>query len=358
MKTLLTTRPTRTADRTTRSRRRGTARWLNGLLLLSVPCSLAIAMRDLPIPGVGRAAAQPVQKRLNTNPIYEACFDRAEYRLLMRGRNEVTLCDLRTGHERRFEIDSGKRVHRIALSPDGRHAVLITLPGFRASVLRIDDDGDIAERFSLPARSRVEAVAFSPSGDLLATAGPGGVVLWDLATRQPRRRLTGPPASVRTMCFSPDGKTVAAALLNNRVCVWSTRNEQPPRVIGVRGLVLCIAVDDRRRVLTGEERGRLTLWNSDDASQVWSRDLPGAASVMDCAISPNGRTAVVSSTMRNELQVWDLERCVRIGRLAGHTQNASRVRFGADSNDLYSAGKDGTIRRWDLRTRTEAERIR
>ena len=56
----------------------------------------------------------------------------------------------------------------------------------------------------------VFAVAFSPDGKILASAGDRSMRLWDMATRRPiGHPLTGHTGGVISVAFSPDGKTLA-----------------------------------------------------------------------------------------------------------------------------------------------------
>jgi WD40 repeat protein len=58
--------------------------------------------------------------------------------------------------------------------------------------------------------SWVGVVAFSPDGRTIATAGKGGVVLWDAATRRPvGSSLPHPDRMVWGMAFFPDNKRLA-----------------------------------------------------------------------------------------------------------------------------------------------------
>ena len=74
----------------------------------------------------------------------------------------------------------------------------------------------------------VEAVAFSPDGKTLASAGgspsnprkPGELRLWDAATGEARATLKGHEDTVNAVAFSPDGKTLASAGDDWTVRLW------------------------------------------------------------------------------------------------------------------------------------------
>jgi WD40 repeat protein len=67
----------------------------------------------------------------------------------------------------------------------------------------------------------VVALAFSPSGDRLVTAGEDGAVkIWDTTTGQEGLDLRGHPGVARCVAFSPDGRLVAAAGADGTITIW------------------------------------------------------------------------------------------------------------------------------------------
>jgi WD40 repeat protein len=64
-------------------------------------------------------------------------------------------------------------------------------------------------------------VTFSPDGRRLASAGLDETVkVWNTATGQEVLSLAGHPGAVASVAFSPDGQRLASASLDGTVKVW------------------------------------------------------------------------------------------------------------------------------------------
>jgi WD40 repeat protein len=75
--------------------------------------------------------------------------------------------------------------------------------------------------FTISQHARVESLAISPDGRMLAWGDSAGTItLWELAAGQVRRRLQGHLSRVRSLDFSPDGKTLASGGADTSVLLW------------------------------------------------------------------------------------------------------------------------------------------
>ena len=140
--------------------------------------------------------------------------------------------------------------------------------------------------------SAVTGVAFSPDGRLLATAsGDGTARLWDPATGEHLRTLTGHAGAVTGVAFSPDGRLLATASGDGTARLWDPATGEHLRTLtGHTGAVCGVAFSpDGRLLATASDDGTARLW--DPATGEHLRTLTGHTDeVYGCGVQP-GRAA-------------------------------------------------------------------
>ena len=169
----------------------------------------------------------------------------------------------------------------------------------------------------------VEAVAFSPDGKLLGTAGSDGTARLTPLDGGPPVVLRH-PAAVEDIAFSPDGEFVATAGADDLARLWRVSDGTPVRTFrGHTDDVTGVSFSpDGRRLVTSSRDHDVRIW--DVATGRTVRLLHGhAAFVSDAQFSPDGRWVV--SAGPGKAGIWAVSAddlpFDRLYFLAGHTRH-------------------------------------
>ncbi len=256
-------------------------------------------------------------------------------------------------------------VAALAYSPDGRWL----LSGHYDKTLRLIDaeSGQELRRFSGHSGA-VSAVTFIPDGRLALSGGgwrdtlwkgipsanyDGKLRLWDVSTGATVRVFDGHEAGVETVVFSPDGRQVLSAAMQDGVKVWDVASGNLLRRFGapedraahLAPRAVAVSPDGRQALIGG-----MTLKLVDLASGAELHTLVGHANqVFSVAFSADGRQAL-SSGMDNTVKLWDVGTGRLLRSLNGHSGNVIGARFSPDGRFVVSAAQDGTLRLWDKDT--------
>jgi WD40 repeat protein len=125
--------------------------------------------------------------------------------------------------------------------------------GVEGDVFWLADLGSGRIRTLIGHRSEINSVAFSPSGDVLASASSDGTVrLWRTGDGQAIAVLSGHPESADAVAFSPDGRTLASLGTYQSLKFWNLATNRELATLPVRnaGSFISFAPDGSRLAVT------------------------------------------------------------------------------------------------------------
>ncbi|NEV62812.1 AAA family ATPase [Thiorhodococcus minor] len=256
----------------------------------------------------------------------------------------------------------------VAIDPSGRFLIVEYATDEKETALcRVDlsQPGDAAWRQVFP-EDAIWDLALSPDGArILAASRAGRVLVLDaadgtqLGTLPKEGRFRRP---AREVVFSPDGRQIAVATLDEQLYVFDRQGTQL-RVLGqierggrsvrihessVRALAFS---PDGSAIVAGDGTGQLVRWNLEEGSAeiLGEHDL----AIDDVSISPAldprlGEHLVLSLSQDKTARLWQLESGKPVA-VFSHDAAIAKARFTQDGQSVMTASdRDGSARLWSV----------
>lgn len=249
-------------------------------------------------------------------------------------------------------------VEGIAISHDGQ---LVVTSAWGGLMLLRNRDGTKTE-LSVQMPGGVMCATFSRDGKYLAIGcgvqeNPNAkeVRVWEVETKKEVARRVDFEEGVKGLEFTPDGKTLIAAIASQTVHVWpwaepkdqQTLNSPDQGYTSQPLLAAALSRDGSLLAFSGESQ-TVFVYNRTESKVVAM--LTGHEDVVAAlAFSPDGKT-LASASYDRSIKLWNTETWKEHHTLTGHTGWVFNIAFSPDGQTLASGSYDKTLRLWNTKT--------
>lgn len=202
----------------------------------------------------------------------------------------------------------------------------------------------------------VVAVAWSPDGTKIASAGAGGeALIWNAATGSTMLSysVSDGGTNVSTIAWSPDGSSIASGGNDETVRVWRSATGSrfaafPDSDPNSNGIASVAWSPNGQWLTAANETDAVVVLDAPSLRLARTHRQPGDY-VVAAAWSPES-TTIASGGYAKSVAVWKALTGDAVTVFSGHTDVVYTVAWSPDGTLIASGGMDGSVRVWDTGT--------
>ncbi|MDE0637515.1 MAG: WD40 repeat domain-containing protein [Candidatus Poribacteria bacterium] len=219
-----------------------------------------------------------------------------------------------------LDADSGEQYHIIMEA----HTARITSVAFNADgsilascgydkVVRLwsAHTGNLINSF-IGHEQNIYDLAFSPSGNMLISAGSGTIRMWDVSTGKTVKTIENFADRINKVAYSPSGNMIVSSSSDDIIRFWDAKTGEHIKSITPKKPTISVAFSPDGRTLASSHHGETNLWD------------------------------------QGEINLWDIDTGELKKTLIGHTEYISTIVFSPDGKTLMSSGSDCTMIFWEI----------
>ena len=162
-----------------------------------------------------------------------------------------------------------------------------------------------------------------------------------------RNRLEGHNDKVRSVDFSPDGKTLVTASEDNTVRLWSVEGRELQRLSGQNQIFRSVKFSpDGKQIAAISADKKVKLWTVDGKELMTFPGGDEESFMADLCFSPNGQV-IVASGANHTVKLWQIDG-QEVKTLAGHKYDVWSLSCSPDGQKIVSADLGGTVKLWSM----------
>lgn len=208
----------------------------------------------------------------------------------------------------------------------------------------------------------LRAVAISPTGKEIATAGDDGLIrIWDASTFKLVEVLKGHTAEVYSIDYWRDGTLLASAGWDGKVKVWDLKSGTESFSFDAGDKQFAVAFSPEvplKFLASAGEDGHVRIWNWQKKELAKSRldhqsHEADKAAVRSLSYAPDGSGEFVSAGFDGKIRFYRLNGAIDAKDAYG--RKVLRVAYSPDGNRVVSAGSDNnpsSAKIWDAKNET------